>query len=178
MSAEKPPKRKKVTVELLERKHAGKVTEAYRIMEELVEKHHSQIKDAKLAIAWRFGWGADPDGHLRLADCKKGSDLDRSMHGYDFVFLVNHEAWNQGRLDEQQKRLLIDHQLCHAAVCMDSNGEPKQDEKGRQVFRKRKHDVEEFTEVMSRYGTDINRLAKLAEAGINDSKRPLLAGQE
>ena len=98
--------RKKVTVKLLEREYAGKATEAYQILDRLIAKHHSQLGSAKIAIAWRFGWKADTDGRLKLGQAKKGSDLDRELHQYDFVILLNHEAWNQGGLSEKQKEAI------------------------------------------------------------------------
>ena len=177
-SGPKPPKRKKVTVELLGRKHAGKVTEAYRIMEELIENHHSHLKDAKIVIAWRFGWRPDADGRLCLGSAKKGSDLDRSMHGYDFVVLLNHEAWNKGGLDDKGHQAVLDHQLCHCQVAVDTNGEPKADEKGRTCYRLRKHDIEEYLDVVNRHGLHTHELAAVAQAGINDFERPLLAVAE
>lgn len=102
MARAKKKSRKKVTVKLLERMHAGKVTEAYRIMEELIKKHHSHLAEAKIAIAWRFGWNVSVDGKWKLGQAKKGSDLDRELHEHDFVILVNHEAWNQSGLNEKQ----------------------------------------------------------------------------
>ena len=171
---EKPAKRKKVTVELLKRQHAGKPTEAYRLMDELIAEHHSHLADAKIALAWRFGWNQDADGRLQLGTAKKGTDLDRAMHQYDFVILLNWEAWNKGGLNQEKKVRLIDHELSHCQVTSDTNGEPKTDEKGRIVYRIRKHDVEEFKEIFKRYGSHNHELEELAQAGINDSDRPLL----
>lgn len=171
-------KRKKVTVKLLARKHAGKVTEAYRIMEDLIVKHHAHLKDAKIAIAWRLGWNADCDGRLRLGQAKKGSDLDRELHKFDFVLLFNHEAWNKGQLKEDQKVALVDHELCHCEVSIDGDGEPKQDDEDRTVYRIRKHDIEEFLDVVNRHGCHTNDLSKVAQAGIRDADRPLLAAAE
>lgn len=150
--APKEKSRKKVTVKLLERKHAGKTTEAYAIMDKLIEQHHSHLSGAKIAIAWRFGWKANTDGRVTLGQAKKGSDLDREMHDHDFVILLNHEAWNGGSLNEQQRVALIDHELCHCQVAKDSNGETKTDENGRTCYRIRKHDCEDFKEVISRHG--------------------------
>ena len=168
-------KRKKVTVNLLARKHAGKITTPYRIMEDLISKHHSHLKDAKIAIAWRFGWSADADGRLRLGQTKKGSDLDRELHGYDFVILLNHEVWNKATLKEGQMVAVMDHELCHAAVSIDSDGMPKIDESGRTVWRMRKHDVEEFTEVVARHGCYMSELETFAKHAMDAKDRPLLA---
>lgn len=178
MAKAKKKSRKKVTVKLLARIHAGKVTEAYRIMEELIKKHHAHLAEAKIAIAWRFGWNANADGQLKLGQAKKGSDLDRELHEHDFVILLNHEAWNQGGLNEKQKIALIDHELCHCEVAMDSNGETKFDEQGRTCYRIRKHDIEEFKDVVSRHGVYTRELEEFARAGINDSKRNMLPAME
>ena len=176
--AEQKPKRKKVTTKPLEREHSGKVTEPYRLMEDLIDKHHSHLKDAKMAICWRFGWNQDADGRLSLGRAKKASDLDRALKEYDFAILLNWEAWNKGGLDQAQKAAVIDHELCHCQVVVDRNGETKTDEEGRTVYRVRKHDVEEFKDVVSRHGLYTSELASLAEAGIKDSKRPLLTELE
>ena len=56
---------------------------------------------------------------------------------------------------------------------MDSNGDPKRDDRGRLVCRIKKHDFEEFRSVVEKYGLR-DDLSKLAQAGINDSDRPLL----
>lgn len=170
----KPKKRKKVTVKLLDRVHAGKTTEPYRLMDGLINEKHEHLKDAKIAIAWRFGWTQDADGRLKLGQVKKGSDLDREMHQHDFVILLNHEAWNRGGLNEEQRLAWVDHQLCHCQVVVDANGEPKTDEQGRTVWRIRKHDIEEFQDIVARHGLYSGDLEKFAQAGLNDADRPLL----
>ena len=178
MKKAKKKSRKKVTVKLLSRKHAGQITEPYRIMDGLVSKCHGHLKEAKIAIAWRFGWSQDADGRLKLGQAKKGSDLDREMHKHDFVILLNHEAWNKGGLDQKQKVAVLDHELTHCEVTNDSNGEAKTDEQGRTVWRIRRHDIEEFKDVVSRNGLYTHTLEEFAKAGINDSRRPLLDALE
>jgi|SRR6185503_11715836 len=174
--SKKEKARKSVTVKMLERMHAGKITQPYRIMEQLVEDHHQHLKDAKIAIAWRFGWKSDADGRIKLGQCKKGSDLDRELHGFDFVILLNHEVLNAAGFTEDQTTALIDHELCHAAVTNDSNGEPKVDERGRTVYRIRKHDVEEFSEIVARHGCWKKDLEEFARVALRDKRAPLFAG--
>lgn len=50
---------------------AGEVREPYRIMEELIPKHHDHLAEAKIAMAWNTAWKADVDGHLVLGKCIK-----------------------------------------------------------------------------------------------------------
>lgn len=170
---EKAKKRKKVTVQLLKRVHAGKVTEPYDIMEKLIERDRSDLLDVKIAIAWRVGWRADANGLLTLGRCRKRGDLDRELDKFDFVILLNKEAW--ATLDETQKKALVFHELCHAQIVIDADGNPKQDDRDRIVCRIRKHDVEEFRAVTDKFGLWTQDLARLAQANINDSARPLLA---
>jgi hypothetical protein len=171
--SEKAKKRKKVTVQLLKRSHAGKVTEPYEIMEELIERDRSDLADVKIAIAWRVGWRADANGLLTLGRCRKRGDLDRELDEFDFIVLLNKEAWQT--LDETQKKALIFHELCHAQVVIDADGNPKQDDRDRLVCRIRKHDVEEFRAVTDKFGLWTQDLARLVQANINDAARPLLA---
>lgn len=172
----KPKKRKKVTVRLLKRMHAGEVTEPYRIMEEMLKTEHGHLDGVKFAIAWRLGWRTDADNHMTLGKCRKRGDLDRELDAFDFVILLNDEAWPT--LGTTEKRALIDHELCHAKVVVDADGEPKQDDRGRLVCRIKKHDIEEFRAVVERHGLYTADLSALAQANINDAKRPLLQAIE
>jgi hypothetical protein len=172
----KPKKRKKVTVRLLKRMHAGEVTEPYRIMEKLLETEHGHLDGVKFAIAWRLGWRADADGRLELGKCRKRGDLDRELDAFDFVILLNDEAWPT--LSAVEKRALVDHLLCHAKVVVDADGEPKQDDRGRLVCRIKKHEIEEFRAVIDRHGLYTADLSAIVQANINDSKRPLLQAME
>jgi len=165
-------KRRKVTVQFLERVHAGKVTAPYEIVERLIKSERADLKDVKIGIAWRLGWRADADGVLTLGQCKKRGDLDRELDNYDFIVLLNKEAWPT--LEDVFKERLLHHELEHAQLSLDSNGEPKKDDRGRLVCRIRKHDFAEFRSVVKKYGWEAN-LSELAKAGIADAQRPLLA---
>ena len=176
-SGDKPQKKKDVTVKLLERKHGGLVTTANRLMDELVEAHHDHLLDAKIAIAWRFAWKPDVDGRLKLCSVKKGGDLDRELHGFDFVILLNHEAWNQSGFNEPQMRALIDHALCKCQVSKDAAGEPRIDENNRTVYRLRQPDVQEFSEIIRRHGAWTADLERFASAVRDAKSRPLFDSQ-
>lgn len=169
---------KGVNVQLIKKADEnGEVTEPYRIMDALIVQHHPHLADANIAIAWRFGWTEDADGRLRLGQCSKGSDLDRELHGFDFVILLNHEAWNHAEFTEKQRRMLIDHELCHAQVAEDEDGEVKRDVKQRIVYRIRKHDIEEFEEIVQRHGFQTAALESFAKTCIARAKMPLLSEQ-
>ncbi len=176
LAGAKVKKRKKVTVQLIKETHAGEVTEPYRLLQEIRDAEHDHLADAKIGMAWRLGWRANTDGQLQLGQCRKRGDLDRELDGFDFIILLNREAF--AVLNEESKRALIDHELTHAQIVNDSDGNPKHDDRDRLVCRIRKHDVEEFRVIVQRHGAWTQDLAKMAQAAINDVSRPLLAMAE
>jgi hypothetical protein len=160
-------RRKRVTVRLVNERD-----NAYRVLKEVRNKDHAHLAEAKIGLAWRMGWKADTDKHLKLGQCRKRGDLDRELDQFDFIILLNDEAWP--RLTEDQKRALIDHELCHAALSMDADGGPKYNDRDRLVCRIKRHEVEEFRCIVERHGLWTQDLSAIAQAAVNDSKRPLL----
>jgi hypothetical protein len=138
----------------------------YALLDELVETHHDDVRQARIALAWNTAWKADADGRVTLGLCRKVSNLEREVAdvaAYDFVIILRREFWNDLLVTEVQKRALLDHELCHASVKLDDQGDQVIDECGRTVYRLRKHDLEEFSEIAGRYGCwkrDLERFAK------------------
>lgn len=144
-------KPKKVSYQFIDRKsQAGKTL--YPMLEDIVEKHHEELNGVRFALAWNLSWKPDPDGRVTLGKCKKASDLDRELYPYDFVIILRREFIEAGEVTDEQRRALIDHELCHAAVKFGNDGEPLYDERDRIVTRIRKHDLEEFACIADRYG--------------------------
>lgn len=147
----KKAKTKKVAYELIgEGTDSG--TPMYLLLHDLVTEHHEHLRDARIALAWAKAWKPDVDGRLVLGKCKKASDLDRELAAFDFVILLNKGFWQDFDVTDAQRRALLDHELCHAAVAYDQLGEPIEDERGRKVYRIRKHDIEEFAVIVERHG--------------------------
>lgn len=151
----------------------------YPLMEEIINEHHEDIRDARIALAWCTSWNTDKDGRLTLGKCKKASDLDRELAPFDFVIMLLRSFWEDGDVTDAQRKALLDHELCHAAVAHDpETGEPLYDERDRQVFRIRKHDIEEFGCIVQRHGLykrDLERFAQSIELG---KRNPLLKAIE
>lgn len=125
--------------------------ELYALLTDLVDAHHRELSGARIALAWNLSWKPDVDGRVTLGKCKKASDLDRELAAFDFVILLRQEFVDNPLVSDLQRRALMDHELCHAAVAYDGM-EPKVDERGRTVYRVRKHDIEEFAAIVERYG--------------------------
>lgn len=171
--AKKKKKRKRVSVRLAKRKHAGKITEPYQIMDAVIGDKRADLKEAslKIGIAWNTGWREDADGHTILGKCSKRKDLDRELTDFDFIISLNEDVWPH--LEDGQKYRLIWHELCHAELKYDNDGSVLKDDKDRIVCRIRSHDIREFKEIAAEYGTDED-FNKVAKATVNDAKRPLL----
>lgn len=142
-------KPKKVTYALIDR--ASEIgAPMYLLLSELVASYHDDLGSARIALAWCTSWKPDVDGRMTLGKCKRASDLDRELAEFDFVILLNRQSWDL--LAPAQREALLDHELSHAALKHDASGEPVEDERGRRVYRLRKHDLEEFAAVVERHG--------------------------
>lgn len=147
----KKRKPKKVTYALIEpESEIGRPM--YDRMTRLLDAHHEELADARIVLAWNTGWKPDVDGRCTLGMCKKASDLSRELAPYDFIVLLRREFWESDKVTDRQRDALLDHELQHATVAFDKDGEPMVDERGRTIFRIRKHDIEEFGAIVSRWG--------------------------
>lgn len=133
----------------------------YELMRSLIASYHPHLVDADIVIVWRTGWKEDADDRLILGQMHKASDMEREINGYDAAMLLNKEAW--AKFDVRQRAALVDHELLHLDVARDDAGDPKEDERGRTVYRIRKHDIEEFRDIVSRHGCYKADLVAFAE---------------
>lgn len=136
----------------------------YVLLDELVAAHHHDLELARIAIAWKTSWKPDVDGRVTLGQMIKASDLDRELAAFDFIVLLNRAFWTDPFTSEIQRRALLDHELTHGALAHDKNGDALLDERGRRVYRVRRHDLEEFSEIAARYGCWKRDLEAFAES--------------
>lgn len=136
---------------------------AYKLLRDLVEKHHAHLAEAGIVLVYEHGIKKDVDGHLTWGRAKKVSPLEQQFHAHDFVILLNAEVW--AKLPEKGKRPLLDHELCHCRV--------KTSEGGEKTYYIRKHDLEEFNEIARRYGLWRDSLEALVNAALGKEQNPL-----
>ena len=174
MARPKTKKRKKVLVTPAQRMVSGEVTEPYKILEDLIDEHRNDLEEAEIVILWRSGWRADADGFVQMVNVKKAGDVDRALSvKADYAIMLNKE--NFPRLPTRLKRVYLHHALCHMKPVYDSDGEQKQDDKGRKLWRiVKRHDIEQFGEIVKLYGNDCLHLDEDAKAANADASRPLL----
>lgn len=145
----------------------------YATMRAIIEAHHLHLLEARIVLAWKHDWQPASDGTITLGKCKKAADLDRLLHDYDFVILLNSLFWDE--FTPAQQRAILDHEITHAAVTLDDQGKPKQTEDGRLVYRVRKHDLEEFREIVERHGLYRADLEAFAQSLQKARDNPLFA---
>jgi hypothetical protein len=129
--------------------------EVEKIAQPLIEGHHSHLLKAKISYvfkdkAWKTG-----DSQVVLGKAAKRNDLDRllSHNAEDFVMLIGKDKW--AKMDEIDQRCLVDHELCHMGVTVDTEGKAK--------FCLRKHVIEEFPENLARFERRREALVGLIE---------------
>lgn len=152
MRTRKPKGPKRVNYKLIDPKSdVGKGL--FKVLRDLIVDYHEDLRDARIALAWSTGWKRDVDGREKLGQCKKASDLDREFAPYDFVIVLNRIFFEDANVSDKQRRAVLDHELCHAGVKYDKTGdEPEVDERGRKVWRLKKHTIEDFSEIVERHG--------------------------
>ena len=161
-------KGKKVNFQVITKPNA-----AWSILDKALD-WHDDIQNARIGLAWRKALKADVDGHIVLGRCVKVSDLHKEFFNFDFIVVLNKEYWDE--FDDDKRIALMDHELCHAAASMDEEtGDQKEDERGQLMWRSRKHDIEEFRDVVQRHGCYKSDLEEFAKAIRDGKKNPLFS---
>ena len=75
----------------------------YELMNRTIEKHHGHLTNARIVVAWHLAWKPDRDGVKKLGQFKKASDLDRELHPYDFVMLLNKDFFTHTQTTDEQR---------------------------------------------------------------------------
>jgi hypothetical protein len=97
-------------------------------------------------------------GKIQLAKIKKIGIKENVIHSYrggdplDFYIEIGNTEW--GVLSELQQEAVIFHELLHIEQCVD----------GKEIkFKLRKHDIEEFSEVVKEYGFYLDDVQEFIE---------------
>jgi len=155
----------------------------YEMMREIIRRHHlPSLADCKIVLMWRKEWKPNRDGIIILGQAVKIGDRERQLSEYDAEILINYEWWNDPRTTEDQKKALLDHELCHIRPVPEDADDPNSlsqvDENERVVYYMRKHSVEEFHEIIQRHGCykdDLQRaytLMRIAEGQQAEENEP------
>jgi hypothetical protein len=171
-------KPKKLLYQLIKPDEVFLAGQPYELLAEVRAENHFDTAAARIALAWKKRTKPDVDGRLVLGRCVRATDLQRELIDYDFVIVLNREVWEDLEFDREKKLALLDHEMCHAARAVDSEGEPMIDTKMRPVWRSRGHDIEEFRDIVVRHGCWKRDLELFAQGIVKRQNSPLLAPLE
>lgn len=129
-------------------------------MRDLINLAHDELQEAEIAILWIL----EPrmrKGKRCLGTCQILPEWAYRLTGINIKIELDQEFWNKA--DEQSRRYLIDHELCHATVKLDKAGDPECDETGWVQYISVPHDVEEFAGPIKRFGLQNSDLETFVE---------------
>jgi hypothetical protein len=148
----------------------------------LANERHQHLVDAKLGVLWTNAINVSKMRHvLGTAEIpqtmggawKRGRAEQQMREWFQFVpdFVLTFYAPECRLLSDRSFCALVEHELCHCAQAEDQYGAPKFGRMGEPIFAIRGHDVEEFTDVVARYGPTSSDVQEMIRVG---SRRPLI----
>lgn len=105
----------------------------------MIAEYHPHLTSANIGFVFRAG-AQHANGRLVLGKAAKVSPRDKVYSNLDFIIWLAQDWW-QGLLTDHQRQALLDHELCHCIFDKESG-----------TFKIRPHDLEEFKEIIERYG--------------------------
>jgi Putative phage metallopeptidase len=140
--------------------------EVKEIAEELIDKYHPHLKDAKELIGYYFRDGASD----WAGKAKKCTAFERFVTGKMLLIFINSDAWKAMKHD--QRVALVDHELCHFSRKSIQDVDPKTGKwieiydpaDKAESWSIREHDVEEFSDIIKRHGLWDTGIEKFAAA--------------
>ena len=121
----------------------------------MIESFHEHLKKANISYVYVDQARHMSDGRTILGQAAKRNKLDKllSERKEDFVVIISKDRWE--KMTEEERRALVDHELCHCGIMVDANGKEK--------FVLRGHPIEEFPENLKRFEFRRLRLGDLIE---------------
>jgi predicted metallopeptidase len=112
--------------------------EVLHLVEELIAEFHNALCPCKIGLVFRDEAGSSGGRAVFAKSSKAPTKLQPLLQDeLDIIIEIAEDKWT--KLASEQRRALLDHELCH--IAMGSNG-----------WTIRAHDIEEFGEIIQRYG--------------------------
>jgi hypothetical protein len=123
----------------------------------LIDANHSHLAEARICYLFRTGkW--ESKGKVVFGKAEKVSGKWKNLTGYDFVIIINYEAWSYA--SDTIRNAGLDHELTHCA-----RGED--DKEGNPKWYIMPHQVEDFSSIIERHGLWNKDLERFFKAGEN-----------
>jgi len=122
--------------------------ELKEVADSLISKHYSLLKELKIEFLFRDEVAISQE-RVTAGMCVKVNDRDRTLHGADIIIEIARPIWTEATANF--KKALMDHELSHIGVKVDGQGKLEVNEAtGRPKLFIRRHDIEEFADVLER----------------------------
>jgi len=115
--------------------------EVYTLMYELINEYHMDLRNAKIKCLF-YDKARKSEGKLVLGTAEVVSPKYNYLTDIDFIISIYGGTWDI--MAEQERKALLDHELCHLFITEDRHGEP--------VYKTIPHDLSEFKAIIERYG--------------------------
>jgi len=141
----------------------------YQFVQDIIDKHHSgskNIQGINFVLMWKHNIRQDKDEYIVLADITKSADKYRELRPHDIIIGINKKAWQF--LDENQQAALIDTQLERVAVSLDKEGNPKEDDYARTIYRLKRSEVIDNETISRRHGSNIEEIQEYIRSQIKN----------
>ena len=116
--------------------------ETQKLMLEVKSQHHPGLAEANIDVVFKEAMPTR-NGTTPLGKARRVSGVYKAMVSADFLIILNNEEWQ--KMDDEKRRAVLDHELCHCA--------PKYDDDGCLTgWTMQDHDFEEFEEIVERHG--------------------------
>lgn len=144
------PKREVVPFSMIQ----DKVIEG--LIEECIKENDIEVGDAKIC-----GLMVTPCISPSVAGrcIRAGKELTH-FSGYDYIIEISKEIWDL--LSETSRKLLVLHECMHIKVTYKKDGEP--------IYSTRPHDIEDFSELVQKYGVNWIKEVNLVKEDLADVK--------
>lgn len=169
-------KKTKVVKSVLIAQDSAEGKRMYKMLHEVMKRHRPDLHQAEvnIALAFRSGWKADADGRVPYGKFKIHSELDVQLSEFSGVMELNKEMWETPTFTIAQREGWMHHFLCYARVAIDNDGEPKVNNHGWVILKKRNPDTVVFNDNISLFGYWHQGLLKTYEAFKEAKNNPLL----
>ncbi len=136
---------------------------------EFLMRTHEEVKGGRVVLGTVFR--PEVQGRLRdvfewLLEDKFGG-LGEGERGIDFLIVLDAQFWLDA--DDEAREILVYHEMCHIQPAFDKMGAQRFDrDTGLPVLTLQNHDVEEFSQVVRRYGAysrDIEEFVRACRDG-------------
>lgn len=152
----------------------------------LANERHSHLVDATIGVLWtnvvNVRGQRQALATAEMPQCtggawKRGRFEQQMREWFSAVpdFVITFYAPDVEKLDDRSFCALVEHELCHCAQAIDRFGSPRFTRTGTPIFAIRGHDVEEFNDVVQRYGATSLELKQMIR---DASKAPLIREQQ